>query len=72
VLIVVSSVTGENETLGALRAGGLEPEVLARRRGPLGPIVSARAEALERRGILAPGEREEEMLVIGASVTDVT
>lgn len=64
VLMVVSSLTGERETLDALRAGGLEPEVVARELGPLGPLVSARAELLERRGLLAPGEREEEMLVI--------
>ena len=66
VLMVVSSLTGEEETLAALRAGRLEPEVAARHRGPLGPLVSARAEMLERRGLLAPGEREEEMLVIAA------
>lgn len=66
-LMVVSSLTGEDETLGALRAGGLRPEVVARERGPLGPLVSARAELLERRGLLAPGEREEEMLVILAA-----
>lgn len=66
VLMVVSSLTGEEETLAALRAGRLEPEVVARHRGPLGPLVSARAEMLERRGLLAPGEREEEMLVIAA------
>jgi release factor glutamine methyltransferase len=69
VLMVVSSLTGEDETLGALRAGGLEPEVLARQRGPLGPIVSARAKVLERRGLLEPGQREEEMLVIAARST---
>ena len=66
VLMVVSSLTGEAETLATLRGGGLEPEVAARHRGPLGPIVSARAETLERRGLLAPGQREEEMLVIVA------
>ena len=66
VLMVVSSLTGEDETLDALRAGGLRPEVVERERGPLGPLVSARAETLERRGLLAPGEREEEMLVIEA------
>ena len=65
-LMVVSSLTGEDETLAALRAGGLEPEILARERGPLGPLVSARAELLERRGLLAPGEREEDVLVIAA------
>ena len=66
VLMVVSSLTGEEETLQALREGGLEAEVVARERGPLGPLVSARAEELERRGLLAPGEREEDMLVIEA------
>jgi release factor glutamine methyltransferase len=66
-LMVVSSLTGEVPTRGALRAGGLRPEVVARGRGPLGPLVSARAEQLERRGLLAPGEREEEMLVILAA-----
>jgi release factor glutamine methyltransferase len=65
-LMVVSSLTGERETLGALRAGGLEPAVVVRERGPLGPVVSRRADMLERRGVLAPGEREEEMLVIAA------
>jgi release factor glutamine methyltransferase len=66
VLMVVSSLTGEEATLAALREGGLTPSVLARHRGPLGPLVSARAELLERRGLLAPGEREEEILVIEA------
>jgi release factor glutamine methyltransferase len=66
VLMVVSSLTGEEATLQALREGGLEASVLVRERGPLGPLVSARAEELERRGLLAPGEREEDMLVIEA------
>jgi release factor glutamine methyltransferase len=66
VLMVVSSLTGEAETLQLLDEGGLEAEVVARERGPLGPLVSARAELLEERGLLAPGEREEEMLVIEA------
>jgi release factor glutamine methyltransferase len=67
VLMVVSSLTGEAETLDALRRGGLVPEVAARHRGPFGPIVAARAELLERRGVLEPGQREEDMLVIAAS-----
>lgn len=64
VLIVQSSLSGERETLDALEAAGLTAEVLARERGDFGPIVSARAEQLERRGVLAAGEREEELLVI--------
>jgi release factor glutamine methyltransferase len=64
VLIVQSSLSGERKTLTALAAGGLEAEVLVRRRGGLGPIVSARAAELESRGLLAPGDRTEELLVI--------
>jgi release factor glutamine methyltransferase len=70
--MVISSLTGEREVLDALRAGGLEPEVAARHCGPLGPLVSARAEMLEERGLLAPGEREEEMLVIAGSLRGLT
>ena len=72
VLVVQSSLTGEAETLGALEAGGLDAEVVARERGPLGPIVSARAPELEARGLLAANEREEEILVIRARAASVT
>jgi hypothetical protein len=41
--------------------------VLERRRGALGPLVAARAPLLEARGILAPGEREEDMMVVKAA-----
>lgn len=64
VLVVHSSLTGEARTLAALAAHDLEPEVVARERGPLGPIVAARAETLEARGLLSQGTREEEILVI--------
>jgi release factor glutamine methyltransferase len=65
VLIVThSSVNGEDETLEAMRAAGLEPRVLERRRGPLGPLLAPRAPMLEARGLLAPGEREEDLLIL--------
>lgn len=64
VLLVQSSLSGEHETLAALSDSGLAASVLIRRRGPLGPIVSARANELEARGVLSPGEREEDLLVI--------
>jgi release factor glutamine methyltransferase len=66
VLMVHSSLSGEQRTLELLAASGMATAVLARERGPLGPVASARAELLERRGLLAAGEREEEMLVIRA------
>ena len=66
-LVTHSSLNGEKETLERMRAAGLAPAVEERRRGPLGPLLSARAPALERRGLLAPGEREEDLLVIAGA-----
>jgi release factor glutamine methyltransferase len=66
-LIVQSSLTGEEQTVARLKAGGLSARVLARERGPLGPVVSERAAELERQGMLEPGAREEELLVIQGS-----
>jgi release factor glutamine methyltransferase len=64
VLVTHSSILGQYETLGRMEAGGLEAEVVARRRGPLGPLMSARAATLEARGLLAPGQRHEDVLVV--------
>lgn len=63
-LLVHSSVCGERLTLDRLAANGLEAQVVARRRGPLGPLLAERAEELERRGLLEPGARLEELLVV--------
>ncbi|MBX5443090.1 MAG: methyltransferase [Solirubrobacteraceae bacterium] len=64
VLLVHSSVCGTERTLELLRAGGLEAEVVARHRGPLGPLLRDRVEALEARGLLERGRREEEVVVV--------
>ena len=64
ILLVHSSVCGEERTLETLRGQGLTAAVLVRRRGPLGPLLSARAPDLEARGLLARGERTEEVLVV--------
>jgi release factor glutamine methyltransferase len=64
ILLVHSSVTGEERTLELLRERGLRTAVLERRRGPLGPLLAARAPELEAKGLLAPGERTEEVLVL--------
>jgi release factor glutamine methyltransferase len=66
-LLVHSSVCGLEPTVRRLEDGGLAVDVLERRRGALGPLLSARAPALEARGLLAPGEREEDMLVVKAA-----
>jgi release factor glutamine methyltransferase len=64
VLLVHSSVCGERATLDALRAGGLDAEVVARRRGPLGPLLQGRVSALVSRGLLPRGTDEEELVVV--------
>lgn len=63
-LVVHSSLCGVDATLRAMGAAGLRPEVLRREDGPLGPLALARAPMLERRGLLAPGERREEVVVV--------
>lgn len=65
-LLVQSSVSGLEPTMRRLSDSGLEPEVVERRRGPLGPLLASRAPALEARGLLRPGQREEELLVVRA------
>lgn len=65
-LVVQSSVSGLEPTVTRLAGTGLEHEVVERRHGPLGPLLAARAPALEARGLLRPGQREEELVVIRA------
>jgi release factor glutamine methyltransferase len=63
-LIVHSSVCGEQRTVEMLTERGLVAEVASRTRGPLGPLLTARAATLEQRGLLDPGAREEDVVVI--------
>lgn len=65
-LIVQSEFSGVEESLGALRAGGLDAEILMWQWVPFGPVLTARAEWLERMGRLRVGRREEELVVIRA------
>ena len=65
-LVTHSSLLGLEATERALAAGGLEVDVPVRRRGPLGPLMSGRVGHLERQGLLRPGQREEDVLVIRA------
>jgi release factor glutamine methyltransferase len=64
ILIVHSSLCGVDETVARLASVGLEADVPVRRRGPLGPLMLSRAEQLEATGVLAPGEREEEIVIV--------
>ncbi|MCF2533443.1 HemK2/MTQ2 family protein methyltransferase [Yinghuangia soli] len=64
VLIVHSSLCGVPRTLRLLRTAGLRARVVARRTQPFGPVLTARAPYMESCGIIEPGCREEELVVI--------
>ena len=64
-LLVHSSVCGEQRTLDALGATGLRVRVAGRRRGPLGPLLRARVDWLRREGLLSD-RGDEELLVFRA------
>jgi release factor glutamine methyltransferase len=66
-LVVHSALCGVDASLDALRAAGLDASVAERRRGPLGPLLRARAPLLEARGLLAPGERDEDVVIVRAA-----
>ena len=65
-LTVHSGLCGPSRTLRMLRASGLKAAVVARRRQPFGPVLRSRARWLRERGLIAPGEREEELVIVRA------
>ncbi|WP_436892186.1 HemK2/MTQ2 family protein methyltransferase [Nocardiopsis dassonvillei] len=65
-LLVQSELADEQATLDRLGKAGLVPAVLARGRIPFGPVLRERAPALRARGLLAPDQTEEELVVIEA------
>ena len=65
-LLVHSGINDVDETLRRLRAQGLDAEVAARCEHPFGPVFTARAAMLEERGLIAPGQRTEELVVVRA------
>jgi release factor glutamine methyltransferase len=65
-LMVQSVVCGVETTLTSLRAAGLKASVVARRRQPFGPVMRSRSAFLEEQGLIRPGQRHEELVVIRA------
>ncbi|MGK5499645.1 HemK2/MTQ2 family protein methyltransferase [Streptomyces sp. URMC 125] len=65
-LMVHSELCGTRATLELLRAEGLKSSVVARTTIPFGPVLHSRAAWLEERGLIAPGQRTEELVVIRA------
>lgn len=67
-LLVHSSINGVDPSLERMERSGLASDLAASHRGPLGPILAARAATLERRGLLAPGERSEDVVIVRGRV----
>jgi len=66
VLLVHSAVCDTAMTLDALTRVGLSAQVLERATVPFGPVMRGRAALLESRGLIRPGQRFEELVVVGA------
>jgi release factor glutamine methyltransferase len=67
-LLVHSDVCDEGRTRALLAAQGLEADVIARERGPLGPLLRARRDELARRGLIDGSARTEELVVVRGRV----
>lgn len=65
-LVVHSALCGVMQTLESLRDKGLKSSIVARAAEPFGPVMRARAEYLESAGLIEPGARTEELVVIRA------
>lgn len=65
-LVTHSEVSGVRATLDSLAGAGLEPVVVARRTLPFGPVMRERAPLLTARGLIAPGQDREEVVVVAA------
>lgn len=63
-LLVHSSLANVPETVRRLEQAGLDVRITSRTPQAFGPVTRSRAGWLERRGLLADGERHEEMVVI--------
>ncbi|MFF1477561.1 HemK2/MTQ2 family protein methyltransferase [Streptomyces sp. NPDC058301] len=65
-LLVHSAFSGPDASLRELRGAGLKAAVVARRFIPFGPVLRARREWLDARGLIEDDETTEELVVIRA------
>ncbi|WP_310794767.1 HemK2/MTQ2 family protein methyltransferase [Streptomyces sp. TLI_171] len=63
-LLVQSSLARPAATVRQLRAAGLRAAVVARRLQGFGPVMTARAPWFERAGLIEPGVRTEDLVVV--------
>lgn len=63
-LIVQSTINGEERTHDLMTENGLDPDTPFRERGDFGPLMTRMAPELEDRGLIAVGQRTEEVIVV--------
>lgn len=63
-LIVQSTINGEQRTHELLAEHGLQPDTAFREQGDFGPLMTRMAPQLEERGLIAAGQRTEEVIVV--------
>ena len=61
-----SALSGPDLSVRMLREAGLQADIVERRTLPFGPVLRSRVTWLERRGLIEPGERVEELVMIRA------
>lgn len=64
--MVQSVLAGEEQTLVRLARLGYEAAVVARAEEPFGPVMRARTQMLQAKGLLTPGQSREELIVVEA------
>jgi release factor glutamine methyltransferase len=65
-LLVQSTMSGVDASLELLAAQGLRTSIARRAHIPFGPVLSGRTEFLEAAGLIEPGQRTEELVVLRA------
>ncbi|GAA0504488.1 methyltransferase [Saccharopolyspora subtropica] len=68
-LLVQSALSGVETTMRRLKEVRLSSSIVASEIVPFGPIMRQRAEAWEKQGLIAPGQRHEELVVLHARRT---
>jgi release factor glutamine methyltransferase len=63
-LMVHSALCGVDTTLRQLRDSGMKASVVQRRSVPFGPVLNGRIGFLEGLGLIEPGQRHEELVVV--------
>jgi release factor glutamine methyltransferase len=63
-LLVHSTLCDEDRTVQQLRGGGLKAAVVARGEAPFGPVMRDRRRRLCELGLIEPGQRVEELVVV--------